>query len=160
MMNRKKHELPKLPAEDMTIHMLIGEISKITKCALHKESEAVGLPQGYRAIIFHLAHNDGITQLELSRLTHLKPPTISVSLQKMESEGLVSRRADADDLRKTIVTLTEKGREIVSRIEDVFKSHDKAITDSLTPEETQTLKTLLIKVRESVLPESEEQETV
>ncbi len=160
MTNHKGTGMHKHSPEEMTIHMLIGEISKITKCALHRESEAVGLPQSYRSIIFHLAHNDGITQLALSKLTHLKPPTISVTLQKMENEGLVSRKADSDDLRKTLVSLTDKGRGIVSRIEEVFISHDKAITDSLTPEETATLKDLLIKVRASVLSESKEHKTV
>lgn len=147
---------PCIPPEEMTIHMLIGEISKITKDAVRQKSEAEGIPQGFRHIIFHLAHNDGVTQLELARLTHLKPPTISVSLQKMENEGLVSRNADSDDLRKTIVTLTEKGRNIVSGITQIFTDHDKAITDMLTGEEAKVLKTLLLKVRLGLLPESEE----
>ena len=146
--------------EDMTVHMLIGEISKVTKCALNRESEAAGLSNSYRAIIFHLSHNDGLTQLELSRLTHLKPPTISVTLQKMENEGIVSRKSDSEDLRKTIVTLTEKGLGIVSRIEEVFKTQEKAITDSLTKAEAETLKKLLIKVRAGVLGEKGGRETL
>lgn len=156
MPNANGHRKPCIPPEEMTIHMLIGEISKITKDAIRQKSDAEGLPQGFRNIIFHLAHNDGVTQLELARLTHLKPPTVSVSLQKMENEGLVNRVADSDDLRKTIVTLTDKGRNIVSGITQVFKNHDKAITDSLTKEEAETLKTLLLKVRLGLLSESEE----
>ncbi len=147
---------PCLPPEEMTIHMLIGEISKITKDAVRKKSEAEGIPQGFRHIIFHLAHADGVTQLELAKLTHLRPPTISVSLQKMENEGLVNRTADSDDLRKTIVTLTDKGRNIVSGITQIFRDHDKAITDSLTDQEAKTLKELLLKVRLRLISEREE----
>ncbi len=159
-MTEKRALNKKISPEDMTIHMLIGEISKVTKCAVHRESEAAGLSHSYRAIIFHLSHSDGITQLELSKLTHLKPPTISVTLAKMENEDLVSRKADSEDLRKTIVTLTDKGRSIISRIDDVFKSQEKAITDSLSGSEAETLKTLLIKVRAGVLAEKDERERV
>ena len=150
----------KISPEDMTVHMLLADISKAAKCAMHKESEAAGLSHSYRAIIFHLSRTDGITQLELSRLTQLKPPTISVTLQKMESEGLVSRKSDGEDLRKTIVTLTDKGRGIISRIEEVFDDYDKTITNSLTKSEIETLKTLLIKVRAGVLAEKEENKKV
>ncbi len=156
MQNTSGHRRPCLPPEEMTIHMLIGELSKITKDAVRQKSEAEGIPQGFRHIIFHLAHNDGVTQLELARLTHLKPPTVSVTLQKMENEGLVNRTSDSDDLRKTIVTLTDKGRNIVSGITQIFKDHDKAITDSLTKEEAETLRALLLKVRLGLLPESED----
>lgn len=155
-MTDKKTSRYNMPPEYMSIHMLIGEISRITKNAVRRESEAVGLPQGFRAIIFHLSRRDGITQLELARLTNLKPPTISVSLQKMEQEGLVSRKNDSADLRKTIVTLTDKGRSIISRLDDVFLAYDKAITDSLTKEEAKTLKALLLKARAGVISKMEE----
>lgn len=160
MTRERKNDVLKIAPENMSIHMLIGEISKITNVTIHKKSEMLGLPQGYRSIIFHLAHNDGITQLELSKLTRLKPPTVSVSLQKMELEGLVTRTADKDDLRKTIVSLTDKGKEIVKSITEVFECYDKAITETLTASEAEQLKSLLIKVRESIISESEENASI
>ena len=108
-MSEKRELYKNLQPEDMTVHMLIGEISKVTKCALHRESEAAGLSHSYRSIIFHLSRTNGMTQLELSKLTHLKPPTISVTLQKMENDGIVERKNDTKDLRKTIVSLTDRG---------------------------------------------------
>ncbi len=160
MTRERKNDVLKIAPENMSIHMLIGEISKITNVTIHKKSEMLGLPQGYRSIIFHLAHNDGITQLELSKLTRLKPPTVSVSLQKMELDGLVTRIADKDDLRKTIVSLTDKGKEIVKSITEVFECYDKAITETLTASEAEQLKSLLIKVRESIISESEENSSI
>lgn len=160
MTRERKNDVLKIAPENMSIHMLIGEISKITNVTIHKKSEMLGLPQGYRSIIFHLAHNDGITQLELSKLTRLKPPTVSVSLQKMEREGLVTRTADKDDLRKTIVSLTDKGKEIVKSITEVFDCYDKAITETLTASEAEQLKSLLMKVRKSIISESEENASI
>ncbi len=130
----------------MTIHMLIGHISRISKEEARRKSENLGVAQGFRNILFTLSRNDGITQLDLSKLAHLKPPTVSVSLQKMEAHGLVTRSSNKEDLRKTNVFLTEKGKEIVSQIVQVFHSHDRTITESLTEDESQQLKQLLLKV--------------
>lgn len=141
--------------EDMNIHMLITEIAKITKGEVHEQSDAFGLSQGFRQMIFHLAHSDGVTQRELSSLTHLKPPTVSVSLQKMEEAGLVVRVPDAADRRKTIVRLTEKGRAIDESIHRVFTEQNRKITEALTPKEASTLKALLLKTRAHLLEEKE-----
>ena len=139
-----------LPIEDMSIHMLIEEISKFTCSAVSQESDSLGVAIGYRSILFFLGQNDGVTQLELSRLTGLKPPTVSVSLQKMENEGLVSRENDKDDLRKTIVTLTEKGRDICDKIAIVYDDCNKVITTALSPEELETLKAILVKISKNI----------
>ncbi len=132
--------------ENMTIHMLIGHISRISKDEANKKSDALGVPQGFRNILIHLASSDGITQLELSKSTRLKPPTVSVALRKMEEAGLVSRLTDEEDMRKSLVSLTPKGREIVKEIMQVFCDHDRIITDSLDEGEANTLRELLLKV--------------
>ncbi len=143
-----------LAPEEKTTYMLLSDICAITRTAVVEESESIGLSGGMRRIIFELAHNDGITQLELARITHLKPPTVSVALGKMEKEGLVSRNPDKSDLRKTLVHLTEKGRACEDRIIQVYRKYEEIITDSLTSEEAETLKKLLIKARAGVLRES------
>lgn len=142
---------------DDRIYELIGDISKFTCMALIKESDTMGLAQSYRAIMFYLAKGDGVTQLELSRMTGLKPPTISVSLQKMENDGLVCRTDDKDDLRKTIVTLSDKGRAVVQQVTATLMDCDKAICESLTQDEITQLKALLTKVKAKIFAESEDE---
>ena len=154
----KTDRRPFLRPEDMNVHMLITEIAKITKSEVHEQSDAFGLSQGFRQMIFHLAHTGGITQQELSTLAHLKPPTVSVSLQKMEEAGLVVRIPDEKDKRKTIVKLTKKGREIDESIRRVFVEQNRRIAEALTPEEAATLKALLIKARAHLLEGKENKE--
>lgn len=144
-----------LAPEEMSVHMLIGDIARHTGKALSDESDSLGIAIGYRAILFNLGINDGITQLELSRLTGLKPPTVSVSLQKMEAEGLVTRIDDKDDLRKTIVSLTDKGRDLCQKVGSVLIECETVVTEALDTDELETLKSLLLKIRKNI-SESEE----
>ena len=99
------------PPEMLTPSMLLNDISRLIKNRMRREGEQSGMRQGYRRIMFHLSHgDDGGTQQDLVRHTKLSAPTISVSLGRMEAEGLVRRQPDSHDMRVIRVSLTEKGR--------------------------------------------------
>lgn len=46
---------------------------------------------------------------------HVAPPTVTKSINKLESEGMVERVADADDGRVTRVRLSKTGRRVVAQ---------------------------------------------
>ena len=141
---------------DFSINKLIGEIAILLANAISKENDSKGVAQGYRAILFSLAESDGVTQLEIAKRVGIKPPTVSIALAKMESEGYVLRTHLKGDLRKSVVTLTDKGRAVVDDMLGVFFDCDKSIAKVLTDEELATLKNLLIVVKERIYKEKEE----
>lgn len=69
----------------------------------------------------------------------------------MEEDGYVLRRDDAKDRRQTRVYITEKGREFDNKVRRVFEFQERAIVEALSPEEQDTLKTLLLRVRQAVI---------
>ncbi len=92
---------------------IISELSALSKSyseKLKKELEKEGLKVLYCRLLSALAEEDGGTQLSLVERTDIKAPTVSIMLRKMEKLGLVERKVDDYDLRKTHVMLTEKGR--------------------------------------------------
>ena len=145
-----RHKEHRHPPKEPTPLMLINEISKLF-CNHMRKHDDPALNNSYRHILFHLAHRDGRTQLELAKLTHLKPPTVSVSLAKLEAEGYVERTTDPDDMRQTRVYLTEKGLEVDRRARTAIEAIDKKVTESLTEEERSELLGLLIKLRDNLI---------
>ncbi len=146
-------ELRKAPPSDHHPHFckhppliaLIHEISRLTHDKIR--ADCPDIQHSFRLIIMELARRDNVTQLDLVRATHLKAPTISVTLQKMEKEGLVSRRPDDYDLRVTRVTLTEKGRELDNQVLTRFREEEQHIEQCLTAEERDALDSILMKIR-------------
>ena len=126
---------------------LINEISKLFINYVRERGAGSAMSGSYRHLIYHLAIMDGRTQLELSRLTHLKPPTVSLSLAKLEAEGYVRREVDTKDLRQTRVFLTDKGREVDELARKYFRETEELITGVLTEEEKQVILELLMKIR-------------
>ena len=148
--NPLTYELPPNPMA------MIHEIDRLTHEKV--KSFAPPIPRSCRMIMMHLARQDNVTQLDLVHATRLKPPTVSVCLQKMEAEGLVIRRTDEQDMRVTRVFLTEKGREIDSQVISKIREHELHVSDCLTPDEQQTLISLLTKIRTNLLEEQNNSE--
>ena len=51
-----------------------------------------------------------LTQKELARLAAIEQPTMAATLARMERDGLIERRADPDDGRSSLVSLSAKAR--------------------------------------------------
>ncbi len=136
--------------------MLINEVSRLMgekireKCDSHPVMQRSG-----RILLIELSKKDGRTQLDLANATHLKAPTISVALQKLERDGYVSRRPDEYDLRATRVFLTERGRALDSDIRRRIMEEESFVTAILSKDESETLVRLLCKIKSNILNERE-----
>lgn len=126
--------------------MLIGDVNKLFHRHIRKEAEAINVCEAYRPIIFALVHHDGLTQLDIVKFTRFKAPTISLTLQKMEAEGYVERKTSPDDARKTLVYITDKGREYDRQMLEIFKKTEKRVLPKFTSEELNELEGTLIKL--------------
>ncbi len=136
--------------EKLTPGMLFGDISRLFDARVRRETERIGFPQGYRRIVFHLSHNDRLTQNELVHLTHMKAPSISVQLQKMELDGLIKRESDKNDLRKSYISLTKKGSECEKLFISKCQETEKVMFSSFSEQELENLKEVLIRVTENL----------
>ena len=131
---------------------LIAEISRLMGDKIREKTDSNPISQkSGREILRELAKKDGRTQLELVKATHLKAPTISVVLQKLEKQGFVRRTPDKYDLRATRVFLTEKGIELDNTMKKRIKEEEALAMENLTDKEYDTLITLLEKIRNNIL---------
>lgn len=134
----------------VTPMMLMSEVHKMIHNRIREEADEPDLQNSYRPILFHLAHADGISQLELSRLTHLKPPTVSVTLRKMEEDGYVRRETDKSDMRQINVFLTEKGKSHDDRIREIIGRLEEKVMKGITPEESEAFMNVLEKMKNNI----------
>ena len=145
--------MKKAPITDdmLTPAMLIGHISRIQRSTLRaRENDPIMTQNSSRAILFCLAREEGITQLELSHRAGLKPPTVSVALKHLEDEGYVVRAADDDDRRAARVYLSDKGHALQKENHDRFVAVDNEMMAGFTAEETELLRSMLLRIRDNL----------
>lgn len=140
--------------------MLVNEVARLMWDNI-RTKRGVEHPVSQRSgqlILMELAKCDGRTQLDLANATGLKAPTTSVSLQKLEREGYVTRRPDEYDLRATRVFLTEKGREIDERIRRAIRDEENRAGLGMSDEDRETLVRLLLRIKKNLVGDEEEGE--
>lgn len=134
--------------------LLIYEISKLFHDQMRKRSEDLGFKSGYRQILRFLMHEDGVTQVDIARHSHFTAPTVSVTLKKMEDEGLIVRKTDKNDTRRTRVFITEKGTEWGSLLHEKIMDREDVLIRGFSEEESAEFCRLLRKARENILAEA------
>ena len=130
--------------------MLINEISHLCRAKMRAVNSEMS-QESTRLIIIHLARKDGITQLDLVKSTHLKPPTVSVALQKLEKLGYITQAPDPGDQRAVRVFLTEKGRELDRNTLKRIRETDEILMKGITETESLQLMSLLEKIRDNMI---------
>jgi DNA-binding MarR family transcriptional regulator len=156
-MDEMKQPKKLLEKSDATPSMFINDISKMFKCTVHRETEREGISHGCQKMLMLLAHNDGITQLDIVKGTRLSAPTVSVALAKMEADGLVVRKTDKHDLRQVRVYITDKGRETDEFMRSKFKETEEIMLRGIPKEEQEQLISTLRKILINMIESEEKQ---
>lgn len=78
------------------------------------------MPPAQAGCLQALAHRSGISQSDLAELLHVSRPAVSTMLHRMESAGMIERRADEADSRVTRVYVTDEGRGLSARMHEGF----------------------------------------
>lgn len=131
---------------------LILEISRLLRFRMSKtEGGGVMSQSTARLVLSHLAVRGTMGQLELVALTHLKPPTVSVLLRRMEEEGYITRATDPRDRRAVSVSLTEKGRAYDSEHLCRISNNDHTAMHGIDGADEQQLIALLERIRDNLL---------
>ena len=61
-----------------------------------------------------LSHQDGLAMSELAVRVLTKQPTLTKAVDRMERAGLVQRRTPDQDRRRTLVLITDQGRQLAA----------------------------------------------
>ncbi|WP_249666265.1 MarR family winged helix-turn-helix transcriptional regulator [Nocardioides faecalis] len=81
--------------------------------------EPLGLTHPQYLVMLCLWEQEPRRVSELSRLLELDPGTLSPLLKRLEAAGFVRRERDPDDERALAVSLTEQGRALRAKAEDI-----------------------------------------
>ncbi len=119
--------------------------------AHRKHAEAafgeVGLYPGQEMVLFHLWHEEGLTQSQLVEKLCVEPPTVTKTLQRLERTGMVERRQDPEDGRVSRVYLTPKGCALRDQVQQMWDELEALTVKGLSEVE----KALLLRLLEQIV---------
>ena len=130
---------------------LINDISKLFQARLQDQNEKQNLKNTSQVLLRVIAQEDGLSQLEIANRINLAPPTVSITLQKMEKDGFIVREPDPKDLRQVKVHATEAGLAMDDTVMHASKAIEKNILKGITQEELDVMYPILLKMKENIL---------
>lgn len=124
---------------DEKLFFLLGKLQRMSH-------GAHGGKDSQNRVLHMLLRSGGMTQRQLTERLDIQPGSASELLKKLETAGLITREANADDRRTTNITLTEAGKAQVEENRKKFKETNRALFETFSEEEKQQLLTLLEKL--------------
>lgn len=133
----------------------VGVIARLARVRSHVERAlepvfaAHGLGAASFAVLVTLARigdERGVSQRRLMDELGLTSGTISVRMDRLVEQGLVDRRPDPASKRNTLITLTERGRELFETVVPAHLANERRLLSALDDEERELLAGLLRKL--------------
>ena len=108
------------------------KLARVLGKTAEDEFKATGLSPSHAFLLHIVNKNNGIQQKQIGELLHMTPSTITRFIEKLESKGLVSRKAEG---KNVYIFTSEKGILLQSDIEKSWMRVHDICAEILTSEE-------------------------
>ena len=120
----------------------------MTKC--FGQMQELGIYPGQIPVLGLLAYKDGLSQREIAEHLRIKPPTVNVTVQRLEKAGFLYREADEKDQRISRIYMTEKGKQAKESGMKKVQDNEKILLDGFSEEDLCLLRRFLDQITENI----------
>lgn len=110
----------------------------------------LGLYPGQIPIMAVLRKKDGYSQKEIAKHLGIKPPTVTVSIQRLEKSGFVYRKPDENDQRITRIYLTDKGHSTIQMGMRNMEQLEQSVFGNFSETEICLLRRFFLQILENI----------
>jgi MarR family transcriptional regulator, organic hydroperoxide resistance regulator len=137
----------KLPSSNtpLTEHLayLLAQANREINRQLEMRLSTEGVPVEQWRILKVLSDGQGHSMGELAEAVLLNHPTLTKMIDRMVSDSLVYRRQDAEDRRKVLMFISDRGKTLCKRLNSLAASQEAHILQNYGDKPTNELKRLL-----------------
>jgi DNA-binding MarR family transcriptional regulator len=144
--------------ENKSIRDLIGELTKVYFIKSYKIVAEKGIHPGQEALLRLVSEEPGLSQKEIAKKLNIQPPTVAVSIRRLEKAGWLERGSDSDDKRISRVYISEAGSQLVKEINMTSKEIDNWVFKGISEAEMCLLKRILIQLIQNLRETIDENE--
>ena len=127
---------------------LLREVFRTYQVLTSGFARATGMPASRFALMRLLAVSEAdVGVSDLARRLGINPAAVTRQVQELEHEGLIRRRADRKDGRRSHVMLSQKGRRLFEEIHARTHELERSLSSVLGAEEMRNAAMVLAKLR-------------
>lgn len=124
----------------------LNSAARLSRTTLAARLLTHGFYAGQDQIMLALAQDDGQTPGQLAQRLGVRPPTITKTINRLQAQGFLDKKASDHDARQAHIFLTETGRDMIKSIEKSVRKTEKQALKGLDKKEQKTLAKLLQRI--------------
>lgn len=140
--------------EDKELLNLFTDMVRAHTAYMDRQLASLQLSNGQGGVISVLGRNGPLTQNELARFRQVTPATISIMLDRMERDGLVTRDSVSGGGRANLVRLTEEGERVFKILDEFMEGEPRVVFAGLDQKEKDAAGELFRKLTDNVAHEA------
>ncbi|OYY92094.1 MAG: hypothetical protein B7Y45_01010 [Sphingomonas sp. 28-66-16] len=125
---------------------LITQLNMEVLNRIERDMKDTGITPAVGRVLNAIATRPHISSSALARMFGIAPQSIKQSIKLLEDKKLIKRTASARDQRVLGAELTEAGRRVRARRDEVLDTMYREVFGAITPEELDELTRILVKV--------------
>ena len=114
------------------------------------QMQGLGIYPGQIPVLGMVSKKEGLSQKELAEILRIKPPTVTVSVQRLEKAGFLYKKPDEKDQRIARIYLTEKGKETKARALQRIRENESVMLEGFSETEQCLLRRFLKQILENI----------
>lgn len=130
---------------------LIHDVSRLRRIVVDRALKPLGITRSQWWVLAFLSRRDGMTQTALASDLDLTKVAIGGLLDRMETAGLVERRADPNDGRARRVYLTKGGAKLVTTIRENVEQVELGILNQIPEADLDRAAETLLALKNTLL---------
>jgi len=120
--------------------------ARLSRTALAARLLDHGFYAGQDQIMLALSQADGQTPGQLASKLGVRPPTITKTINRLQAQGVLDKRASEEDARQAHIFLTERGRDAIRAIEKSVRKTEKQAFKGFDKKEQKALSKFLSRI--------------
>jgi DNA-binding MarR family transcriptional regulator len=120
--------------------------ARLSRTALAAKLLDHGFYAGQDQIMLSLNQEDGQTPGQLAVRLGVRPPTITKTINRLQVQGFLDKRASETDARQAHIFLTDTGRDAIRAIDKSVRKTEKQALKGLDKKEQKALAKLLARI--------------
>lgn len=139
-------------AEKAEVMARLHAAARLSRTALAARLLGHGFYAGQDQVMIALDREDGQTPGQLAVRLGVRPPTATKTINRLQGQGYVEKRASETDARQANVFLTDEGRAAIRAIEKAVRKTEKQALHGLGKKDQKALMKLLRQIEANLSP--------
>ena len=126
---------------------ILHDVARLMRQGYDRRMKTLGLTRSQWWVLTNLYRNEGVTQSELAQILEIDKPSLGRLLDRMESNGWVTREDDPKDRRVKRVLLTQEVNPAMKRMRAAAADLREEALTGISKEEQDRLVDTLLKLK-------------